>query len=111
MVPDFEKAAFAAKPGQVVGPIRSPYGLHIIKVHDRDSRELKLAHISIKIEPSNQTKNELYDRARDFAYNARETEFAHEAQQLAFEIKRRRSRKRRGDSRRGCAAGRVAVGV
>ena len=87
MVPEFEKAAFAAKPGQIVGPIRSPYGLHIIKVHGRDSRELKLAHISIKIDASNQTRTELYDRARDFAYNARETDFTRESQQMAFEVK------------------------
>jgi peptidyl-prolyl cis-trans isomerase D len=87
MVPEFDKAAFAAKPGQVVGPVRTPYGLHIIKVHARDTRELKLAHISIKIEPSSQTRNELYDRAKDFAFNARETSFGPEAQQLGFEVK------------------------
>jgi peptidyl-prolyl cis-trans isomerase D len=87
MVPEFEKAAFAAKPGQVVGPVRTPYGLHIIKVHARDSRELKLAHISIPIEASSQTKNELYDRAKDFAFNARESNFATESQQMGFEVK------------------------
>jgi peptidyl-prolyl cis-trans isomerase D len=87
MTPEFEKAAFAARPGQVVGPIRSPFGIHIIKVLARDSRELKLAHIDLKILPSSQTKNDLYDRARDFAYNAREGEFVKEAQQLGFEVK------------------------
>jgi parvulin-like peptidyl-prolyl isomerase len=87
MVPDFEKAAFAAKPGQIVGPIRSPYGLHIIKVHARDSRELKLAHVSMKVTPSSQTKNDLFDRARDFAYNARSTNFAQEAKQMGFDVK------------------------
>ena len=87
MVPEFEKAAFGAKPGQVVGPVRTPYGFHIIKVHARDSRELKLAHIAIPIEASSQTKNELYDRAKDFAFNARETNFAGEVQQMGFEMK------------------------
>lgn len=87
MVPEFEKAAYAAKPGQIVGPVRTPYGLHIIKVHARDARELKLAQILMKIEASNQTKNELYDRARDFAHNARQTSFTGEAQQLGFEVK------------------------
>ncbi len=87
MVPEFEKAAFAAKPGQLVGPVRTPYGLHIIKVYARDSRELKLAHISMKITPSNQTKNELFERSRDFAFNAKESEFTREAQQSGFEVK------------------------
>jgi len=87
MVPAFEKAAYAARPGDIVGPVRSPFGLHIIKVHARDSRELKIAHIDLKIETSSQTKNDLYDRARDFAYNARESEFDKEAQQLGFEIR------------------------
>jgi peptidyl-prolyl cis-trans isomerase D len=87
MGPAFDNAAFAAKPGQVLGPIRTPYGLQIIKVHGRDGREVKVAHIDMKITASSQTKNDLYDRARDFAYNARETEFSKEAQQLGFEIK------------------------
>ena len=87
MVPEFEKAAFAAKPGQIVGPVRTAYGFHIIKVLGRDSRELKVANITVKIEPSSQTKNDLFERAKDFAYNAHETEFSKEAQQMGFEVK------------------------
>jgi peptidyl-prolyl cis-trans isomerase D len=87
MGPAFDNAAFGAKPGQVMGPIRTPYGLQIIKVHGRDAREVKVAHIDMKIVPSSQTKNDLFDRARDFAYNARETEFGKEAQQLGFEVR------------------------
>ena len=34
MVPEFEKAAFDAKPGEVVGPIRTQFGWHIIKVEE-----------------------------------------------------------------------------
>ena len=33
--PAFAKAAFAAKKGQVVGPVRSTYGFHLLKVKDR----------------------------------------------------------------------------
>lgn len=87
MVPAFENAAFKAKVDEIVGPIRTQFGLHIIKVTGRDSRALKIAQILIKIGPSSQTKNDLSDRARDFAYNARQSEFDKEAQQTGLEVK------------------------
>jgi peptidyl-prolyl cis-trans isomerase C len=37
MVEEFEKAAFAAKPGEVIGPIRTQYGYHIIKIESHDT--------------------------------------------------------------------------
>ena len=32
MVPEFEEAVFGAKPGEIVGPIKSQYGYHLIRV-------------------------------------------------------------------------------
>jgi peptidyl-prolyl cis-trans isomerase D len=87
MVAAFEKAAFAAKTGDVVGPVRTPFGLHIIKVLGRDNRELKIAHVLMKITPSSQSKNDIADRAKDFAFNARETEFTREAAQTGLDVK------------------------
>jgi len=34
MVREFEKAVFSAKKGQIIGPIKTQFGWHIIKVED-----------------------------------------------------------------------------
>ena len=36
MVPEFEKAAFEAKVGEVVGPVRTQFGYHLIKVESHE---------------------------------------------------------------------------
>ena len=87
MVPAFEKACLGATPGQIVGPVRTQFGLHIIKVYGRDSREVKVANITTKITVGSQTKNDIADRAKDFSYNARQSEISQEAQQTGIELR------------------------
>ena len=87
MVPAFDAAAFKAKIGEIVGPVRTGFGIHIIKVEGRDNRERKILMVSGKVEPSSQTKTDIQERARDFAATARETDFTKEAQQLGFEVR------------------------
>ncbi|MBU3741074.1 MAG: hypothetical protein FGM24_02195, partial [Candidatus Kapabacteria bacterium] len=48
MVKPFEDAAFTASVGQIVGPVESQFGYHIIKVTDKQSTELKYSEIVIK---------------------------------------------------------------
>jgi peptidyl-prolyl cis-trans isomerase C len=35
MVPEFEKAAFEGEKGKIIGPVRSQFGYHLIRVLDR----------------------------------------------------------------------------
>lgn len=63
MVPDFEKAAFALKPGQVSDVVESQYGYHIIKLTD---------HKDANTMPFEQAKDDIVkilaqDKQADFA--------------------------------------------
>src|SRR5580658_8599485 len=41
MVPEFDKAAFALKPGELSGIVTSQYGYHIIKVNEKENARVK----------------------------------------------------------------------
>ncbi len=67
MVPEFENAAFGAAVGDVVGPVETQFGYHIIKVTDRQSVELKYSQIVIKPLLSSATKQQTLAKAQKAA--------------------------------------------
>jgi len=71
MVPEFEKATFALKPGETSGLITTQYGLHIIQVLERESARLKPLE-EVKADISKGIRNQLVsDRMQNLAEQAR----------------------------------------
>ncbi|WP_306640463.1 peptidylprolyl isomerase [Sanyastnella coralliicola] len=69
MVFPFENAAYTTEVGKVSQPVRTRYGYHILKVHDkRDARgEIRVAHIMVRHKDKNdvQAKQEAENKARE----------------------------------------------
>ncbi len=80
MVAPFAEAAFAAETGDIVGPVLTRFGYHVIKVNDRrttdDKDEVNAAHILFNIPLGNATRDELRREATLFSYDATDYGFA-----------------------------------
>lgn len=66
MVKPFEEAAFGAPTGAIVGPVKSDFGYHIIKVVDRSSKSYKLRDLRFDPKVSALTKSQLRAKAQQF---------------------------------------------
>jgi peptidyl-prolyl cis-trans isomerase D len=77
MVKPFEEAAFAANKGEIVGPVVSQFGLHIIKVEDKkiENKEPKVQakHILLKFEISPRTRENIREEAGYLSEAAKES--------------------------------------
>lgn len=67
MVPEFEKAAFNIEAGEVTKPVETQFGLHIIKVFDKNTEEIAYSSIKVKVNMSNITKNKIFMEANSIA--------------------------------------------
>ena len=86
-VKPFEQAAFAARVGEIVGPIRSQFGWHIIKVTGRDNREVRIAAMTMKVKMSSQSTDAASQRAQDYAYLAKEEGFEKAAETSSYAVR------------------------
>ncbi len=77
MVKSFEDAAFGANAGEIVGPVQTQFGLHVIKVLEKktenNEEQVHASHILLKFNSSPETIAAAKDSANYFSANAKET--------------------------------------
>ena len=92
MVKPFEDAAFGANKGEIVGPIESQFGSHIIKVRDKKTdngkQEVLASHILLKTETSPTTLYDLKRNAKLYNYDAQDSGFVYAAEKLNLKIEK-----------------------
>ena len=76
MVKEFEEAAFSARPGEIVGPVESNFGIHIIKVEEfkkeGGEQKVKARHILLKYKASRETRDIIQEDAQYLAQQAKQ---------------------------------------
>lgn len=91
MVRAFEDAVFQAQKGQVVGPVQTSFGYHLIKMEDKkieDGKEkVKASHILLKAHPAPSRVENIESQARLFSEDARENSFADQVKLMGYEAK------------------------
>lgn len=66
MVKEFEEPAMNGKVGDVIGPIKTQYGFHLLKVKGKSKKEFKIAELKKPVSASARTKDIARKRATDF---------------------------------------------
>ena len=72
MVAEFENAAFGGSVGSIVGPIKTSFGYHILKIEGKSNKEFKFAELKENVTPSAKTRN-LFRQKADIFYKAVES--------------------------------------
>ena len=90
LLPEFEVASFDANEGDIVGPIMTEYGFHVIKVNEKrtmeNNEQVNASHILLTIQPGRVTENKLKDTASIFALESNEYGFFALADSLKLEV-------------------------
>ncbi len=90
MAPPFEEAAFSATVGEIVGPVLTQFGYHLIKVEAvRDvegSPEVEARHILIEVRPSETTRDQIRRELKNLEFLADEIGFDKAADSLGVAV-------------------------
>lgn len=66
MVKEFEEASMNAKDGEIVGPVKTQFGFHIIQVKGKSKKEFKVAEIKKTVTAGARTKDIAKKKAESF---------------------------------------------
>jgi peptidyl-prolyl cis-trans isomerase D len=66
MVKEFEEPCMNGKVGDVVGPVKTSFGFHLIKIKGKSKKEFKIAELKKPVTASARTKDIARKRAQDF---------------------------------------------
>ncbi len=80
MVPEFEQAVFNGQIGQIQKPVKTNFGYHIILVTEKSSTDYVVERIINELKPTATTIDNIYQKASDFSYLAKENNFKSEAE-------------------------------
>jgi peptidylprolyl isomerase/peptidyl-prolyl cis-trans isomerase D len=87
MVDPFAEAAFNASSGEIVGPVRTQFGYHVIEVLSRADEEVIIADMAYNLTPSQATLSDLEYTLDDLAYYASESgSFGEEAEEQGLNV-------------------------
>lgn len=90
MVREFEQAAYAANPGDLVGPVESKFGVHVIRVEEKRTEDgnekVRARQILIKFDASPDTREGTFSVAYAFAQDCKEHGFDQVSQQSGLPV-------------------------
>jgi parvulin-like peptidyl-prolyl isomerase len=86
MVKPFEDAVTGASVGDVIGPVKTQFGYHIIRVKGKQSKEFKFADIKKTVKSSTRTKDIARKKAEDFSFVSKKGNFEEEAKKIGLVV-------------------------
>jgi peptidylprolyl isomerase/peptidyl-prolyl cis-trans isomerase D len=89
MVDAFGEAVFRNEPGSLVGPVRSEFGYHLIRVEARADEAVQFADLAYDLDPSRATLSDKESTLGDLTYFASESDnFQGEAKRLDLSLQK-----------------------